>query len=114
MSAKYPWEGMPHTRELRFLSAESHKDFSDCFRRIGRKESFPIKGGIIEHGVKIQLNHGELLWAVSYKGDIERWREEVSFLCNNERRILAQISDESIVLSNGMKISLKETVVSEY
>lgn len=104
---------MPEDRELRFIEARNIKDFGNAFKEIGKHGVFPIKGGMIEHGVVVTLPDGRSFFGVSYKGEIDRWRAALVASCKASGRIWAWVEEGSLALSSGESVLIETLKVEE-
>jgi hypothetical protein len=72
------------------------------------------KGGALSENCKIWLPTGELFHGVSYKGDIEGWREGIIQAAIHLGLLTAKIVKENIEISDGRKYALSECKVEFY
>lgn len=95
-------------REFCYVSDGGKEEFAAFFKKLIRFVAPPIPkdGGALIEGCKITLPNGEILQAISYKGDIEGWRCQVEQGAKALGAKVAKIDGESIVLDDEQSIRL--------
>lgn len=71
----------------------------------------PQSGGMMEEKAHVTLEDGSSLLAVSYKGDIPRWRRKLTAFCESTGRKWGVASNHRITLSDGTEIDLSSSEV---
>ena len=76
----------------------------------------PQNGGALIEGCKITLPSGEVFEAVSYKGDIEKWRQQLEQGAKvlNEELAKIDIDTESIMLNDMRSFRLADCTINFY
>jgi hypothetical protein len=97
-------------REFRYVSDAGMETFGTFFKKLIRFVSPPIPkdGGALIEGCKITLPDGEIWQAISYKGDIEGWRQQVEQGAKALGAKIARIDGESIVLNDAHSFRLAD------
>lgn len=96
------------TRSYCYLQSPTAALFRKLFPLISRSGTTPLPkaGGAVNEEVALVLPTGEVLWAVSYKGDLEGWRRKV-IECAEERELLwGEIADDQLRISDGRTVPL--------
>ncbi|MCM1217557.1 MAG: hypothetical protein NC331_10285 [Lachnospiraceae bacterium] len=104
-------------REFRYVSNKSQVNFDKLFHELFNvPPKIPQKGGALVEGCKITLPNGDIFEAVSYKGDIEGWRQqfEQGAKALNEELAGIDIDTDSIVLNDTRSFPLTECMVEFY
>jgi hypothetical protein len=70
--------------------------------------SMPQSGGVIEELVRIILKNNISLLGMSYKGDIDGWRNIFTEYCVQSNRIYGFIRNNKLVLSTGSEYLLSD------
>ena len=89
-------------REFRYVFNRSQEKFDVFFDKLVSHITPPIakNGGVMVNGCKITLPSGEVFEAISYKGDIEGWRQQIVQGAESLNAKLAWIDGDSIVLDD--------------
>jgi hypothetical protein len=76
---KIPGTTVTEGREYRYVSCGNDADITALFKKVIREINPPLatSGGAVNEGCKVTLPSGECYFAVSYKGDIEGWRQQI-------------------------------------
>lgn len=101
-------------RECRYVSRVEGQDLAEQFTQLVRKVDPPLAehGGVVNEGCSITLPDGRRLFAVSYKGDIEGWRQQIEQGAVQLGLAVASVSSQSLVLlSSGEEVPLSECAV---
>lgn len=105
-------------REFRYVSDDGHEKFvgKGLFDKLTNKINPPIPtdGGAISENCKLWLPSGELLHALSYKGDIDGWREQVEQGARQLGLFTGKIVNNKVILSDGRSYELTECKVEFY
>jgi hypothetical protein len=90
-------------REVRYLSDPRTGPFDELFSKLVRQVQPPRmkRGGAMVDGCEIELPDGRIFQAVTYKGDLDGWREQVSEGARMLGLVTAQVQGESIVPAEG-------------
>lgn len=105
-------------REHRYVSDDGNdkfvgKGFFDKLTNI-IEPSIPTSGGAITENCKLWLPSGELLHALSYKGDIEGWRKQIEQGAKELGLFTGKIIDNKIILSDNRTYDLSDCRVEFY
>lgn len=105
-------------REFLYIEDDGNDDFeNDLFDKVTTQLAQPIaqSGGVINENCKLYIPTEKLYHCLSYKGDINGWREEIKqgakILNLKTGRI---ICNDTIELSDGKFYSLKDCRVVFY
>ena len=104
-------------REYRYVSDDGKdKFFEELFDKLTQQIDPPIpaKGGAITENCKLLLPTGELFHALSYKGDIDGWREQIEQGANQLGLLVGEIVGGEFVLSDERRYALSECRVDFY
>ncbi|MDQ3111699.1 MAG: hypothetical protein M3R17_17555 [Bacteroidota bacterium] len=104
-------------REVRYISDDGNNKFEEyLFKKVTTHLDKPIaqNGGVISENCKIWLPSGELLHAISYKGDIEGWRKEMELSTEQLGLWIGKIVDSNIKLSDGRSFLVEECKIEFY
>lgn len=91
-----------------YLESSGLAAFRDFFPQVTScgKSPLPASGGAINEEVGLVVPGGQVLCAISYKGDAAGWRRKL-LECAEERRLLwAEITGATLQLSDGRKLDL--------
>ncbi|MBU2714240.1 hypothetical protein [Zooshikella harenae] len=110
---KIPGTVVKTEREFRYISCDSNstwKSLSALFKKVVREIDPPIatSGGVINEGCKISVPSGGCYFAVSYKGDIEGWRQQIEQGAKSLGLSVAKILQDKILLHDGSEYLLSE------
>ncbi|WP_308366058.1 MULTISPECIES: hypothetical protein [unclassified Microbulbifer] len=105
-----PGTSITEGREYKYISCNNKIDISALFKKVVREITPPIakSGGVINEGCRITLPSGECYFAVSYKGDISGWRQQIERGADALGLLVAEISQDKLILSDGNKVLLSE------
>ena len=113
-----PGETIIEGREVKYISDDGNDNFTNnkngLFDLITSQFEIAKHGGIISENCRLTLPNGELFHALSYKGDIEGWREEIYLGAEKLNLITGKIVDGNIELSDGRKFSLSACEIEFY
>nr|WP_300887574.1 hypothetical protein [uncultured Acetatifactor sp.] len=101
-------------REYRYISNKSQVKFDDFFYELVRVQPLiPQYGGAVIEGCKITLPDGDIFEAISYKGDVEGWRQqfEQGAKALNEEVARIDIDTDSIVLNDMRSFRLTDCII---
>jgi hypothetical protein len=100
-------------REYRYLGCKVDEDVAALFKTIVRKIDPPIakSGGVGIEGCKIILPSGDCYFAVSYKGDVPGWREQIEKGADALDVPVAQLLGDKLLLGDGSEVSLSDCQV---
>ncbi|MDR3411395.1 MAG: hypothetical protein P4L87_10725 [Formivibrio sp.] len=65
-------------------------------------------GGVNDRGCTIKIPTGEHFHAIGYHGDIEGWRKDIESAAADLGLLLASISGNCLVISDGRKVRLTD------
>lgn len=103
-------------REYLYIEDDGSDNIELLFRKVIREitPSIAKSGGAITEGCKITLPSGEIFHSVSYKGDIEGWRQQIKEGAKALKLNIGKVEHEYLVLSNDTKVLLSECTVNYY
>lgn len=104
-------------REYRYVSNKSQVKFGKLFHEVFNvPPQIPQNGGALVEGCKITLPNGDIFEAVSYKGDIEGWRQQLEQGAKalNEELARIDIDTDSIVLNDMRSFRLTDCTIDFY
>lgn len=104
-------------REYRYVSNKSQVKFSKLFHELFNVPPIiPQNGGALIEGCKITLPNGDIFEAVSYKGEIEGWRQQLEQGAKalNEELAGIDIDTDSIVLNDMRSFRLTDCIIDFY
>lgn len=104
-------------REYRYVSNKSQVKFGKLFHELWNvPPGIPQNGGALIEGCKITLPNGDIFEAVSYKGDIEGWRQQLEqgVKAFNEEVARIDIDTYSIVLNDMRSFRLADCIIEFY
>ena len=104
-------------REFCYVSNKSQVKFGELFHNLFNVPPIiPQNGGALIEGCKITLPNGDIFEAVSYKGDIEGWRQQLEQGAKalNEELAGIDIDTDSIVLNDTRSFRLTDCIIDFY
>ncbi|MCM1540361.1 MAG: hypothetical protein NC121_03780 [Blautia sp.] len=104
-------------REFRYVSNKSHVNFAKLFHELFNvPPKIPQSGGVLVERCKITLPNGDIYEAVSYKGDIEGWRQQLEQGAKalNEELAGIDIDTDAIVLNDMQSFPLTDCMIDFY
>ena len=104
-----PGSSVPNElREFRYVEDDQKEPFELVFRRLARHVDPPLMtdGGALIEGCVVTLPTGQRFQAISYRGDISGWRDQVTRGAAGIGRSLARIDGDKLALDNGTSHSL--------
>lgn len=104
-------------REFCYVSNKSQVKFGELFHKLFNVPPIiPQNGGALIEGCKITLPNGDIFEAVSYKGDIEGWRQQLEQGAKalNEELAGIDIDTDSIVLNDTRSFRLTDCIIDFY
>ena len=104
-------------REFCYVSNKSQVKFGELFHKLFNVPPIiPQNGGALIEGCKITLPNGDIFEAVSYKGDIEGWRQQLEQGAKalNEEVARIDIDTDSIVLDDMRSFRLEDCNIDFY
>jgi hypothetical protein len=90
-------------------AGDFRKQFLTLITKI--KPSHQREGGVISQACRIHLPDGSLFHGISYRGDIEGWRQQIEDGAKELGVLLAKIQDDRIVFSDGRSAALGDCVL---
>jgi hypothetical protein len=99
-------------RTVYFLD-DKKNSFSKQFRKVTTYTNPPHakSGGVNERGCEITLPNAQRFFAISYHGDLEGWKKDIEAGAQALSLLLAEISDNNFVISDGRVVSLEDCEV---
>ena len=104
-------------REYRYVSNKRQVKIGKLFHELFNVPPIiPQNGGAILEGCKITLPNGDIFEAVSYKGDIKKWRQQLEQGAKalNEELARIDIDTDSIVLNDMRSFRLTDCIIDFY
>lgn len=105
-------------REYMYLECSDWKPFEDLFNEVTnsmRQEGrIPQKGGAITENTRVTSPDGRVFFGLSYKGDIEGWREGLKESLARRSVTYGITQDGFLVLSTGERIDLSQCDAAYY
>lgn len=105
-------------REYRYVSDDGNDHFigEGLFISVTNKIKplIPKSGGAITENCKLWLPSGELLHALSYKGDIEGWRKQIEQGAKELGLFTGKIVGSEIILSDNRHYELASCKIEFY
>ena len=100
-------------REFRYVSDPGLEPFGDLFKKLVRQVVPPRmkQGGALVEGCEIRLPDGRVFQAVSYKGDLDGWRRQLSEGAKALSLNTAELQGDSIVIDDGPSFELGQCTV---
>lgn len=98
-------------REFFYLEAEEGIDFHQMINAVlssNHDIPMPKDGGVIEEKTRILLDDGISLLAISYKGDLAGWRQNLIAFCEIQNCKWGIASKNKLILSDQIEINLRE------
>lgn len=108
---KIPGTTVVEGREYRYISCgHNNADIPALFKKVVRVVNPPLaaSGGVMNEGCKVTLPSEECYFAVSYKGDIEGWRQQIEQGARILGFSVAKVSQNKLFLDNGNEVLLSE------
>lgn len=93
---------------IEILSAEDFNQIIDAVLTGSPDVPLPKVGGVIEEKVRIILDGGTSLLGVSYKGDLEGWKQKLLSFCRTKNRRFGIISQQKLTLSDGTEFAIDQ------
>lgn len=104
--------------EVLYISDSGNDDFEDClFDKVTSQfDEQPIaqSGGVVNENCKLWLPTNELFNCLSYKGDIEGWRKEITGGATILGLLTGKINENNIEISDGRFYALSDCRVVFY
>lgn len=101
-------------REFIYLEASKSRKFSGLMREVlssSPATPMPQSGGILEEKARLVLPDKTTLLAVSFKGDLQGWRNKILGFCGEKGLKWAVIKEQFLASSDGAKIPLADCQV---
>lgn len=101
-------------REFRFVGESPNENFPSFFKKLVRHVAPPLAvgGGVVVEGCRITLPTGESLQAISYRGDISGWRQQIAKGADALGVVVGLIDGEQLILSDSRTYSLADCQVA--
>lgn len=71
-------------------------------------ESLPQSGGVLEEKVRVTLPDKTFLLAISFKGDLQVWRNKIVCYCKEKGRKWAVLKSQVFVISEGVEVPVTD------
>lgn len=114
---RVPGTYLDEGREYCYVSHKSQVKFGELFHELFNVPPIiPKNGGALIEGCRITLPNGDLFEAVSYKGDIAEWRQQLEQGAEalNEELARIDIDTDSIVLNDMRSFRLTDCMIAFY
>jgi len=97
-------------REVVYFSDDGSNPLRVQFQNLTRKVTPPHlkSGGASEQGCVVQLPDGMRFHAMSYHGDIEGWRKQISQGAHELNLLTGQIRNQIFLVSDGREFNLSD------
>jgi hypothetical protein len=102
-------------REFMYLEYEEGRNFSDLIYDLMTSNPtipLPQSGGILEEKARIKLPDETSLLAISFKGDLEGWRNKIVSFCAARHSRWALLRTNALLVSDGSVIPLIKCEIS--
>ena len=101
-------------REYIYLLDPKDEEFEALFKKVVRHVTPPLMkgGGVGIEGCEITLPNGDVFQAISYKGDIDGWRKQISEGAKAYSLKTAALEGEIIKIVSGEEYRLSECTVT--
>ncbi|MFP3834774.1 hypothetical protein [Chryseobacterium sp. SIMBA_028] len=99
-----------------FLSKQDLLEDKGLFERLTEQIDPPIPkaGGALTENCRLCLPSGELLHALSYRGDIKGWRKQIEQGARQLGLLTGKIIEDEIMLSDGRSYPLAQCTAELY
>lgn len=105
-------------RECRYISDDGNDKFVEngLFKKVTNEiiPLIPTSGGVISENCKLWTPDGKLFHAISYKGDLNGWREQIEKGAENLGLITGAIIHEKLVLTTGEYYDIEDCNIEFY
>jgi hypothetical protein len=103
-------------REYWYIEAKQSINFNELFVRLVKAVDPPLytKGGALTGGCELTLPDGRKFHAMSFKGDLDGWREQITAGVNKLRIEAGQIVEGRLLLLSGDVVPLEQCGVRFY
>ncbi|MFT3778986.1 MAG: hypothetical protein QM772_12045 [Ottowia sp.] len=103
-------------REVRYIEDKSQEPFDKVFINLVRYINPPLMadGGALIDGCVLVLSSGRRFQAISYRGDIDGWRNQVTQGAAMLNIVIGYLEDGKLVLTDESSYSISECVVEFY
>lgn len=92
-----------------YILDDGYNDSSRLFDKLcNAKSQTATAGSIGTEAFRIHLPTKEIFHGLSYKGDLEGWRNDIIAAANVLNLLTAEIKDNKIIISNGREYKLSE------
>jgi hypothetical protein len=100
-------------REFMYVADPGREPFAELFKRLVRQVDPPRmkKGGALIEGCAVEVPGGQRFQAVSYKGDLEGWRAQLSEGARALDLVTARVSGDSLTADDGRSYALANCTV---
>jgi hypothetical protein len=100
-------------REVRYVEDRGEEPFKKFFERLVRHVNPPVMkdGGALIEGCVLTLPTKRRFQALSYRGDIEGWRQQVAQGAAALNASLGQLVDGVLVLNDGASYRLADCLI---
>lgn len=100
-------------REVRYVEDRGEEPFKKFFQRLVRHVDPPLMkdGGSLVEGCVVTLPTGRRFQAISYRGDVDGWRNQVAQGASGLGVCLGQIVEGILVLDDGLSYPLTDCKV---
>lgn len=107
-----PEYGGPAEREYRYVSDDGRRPFDRLFRDLTSitKPRQAKSGGAIAENCAVEVPDGRIFQAISYRGDVEEWRTDVTVGAKALGLRLGWIDGRRLVIDDGSTFALSECV----
>lgn len=99
-------------REFRYVNCDNEPNLAELFRRVtgAVQPTLAKSGAVVTENCVLTIPDGGRFFALSYKGDIEGWREQIGRGAKLKGKLLAQIEGNVLAIEDGRSFPLAECV----
>ena len=103
-------------REFWYIEEQGLNEFDALFKKLVRAIDPPLakSGGVITGGCELTLPDKRRFHAISYKGDLEGWRNQIVEGAKKIGISIAKIEDKMLVVSSGEVVDLGSCISRFY
>jgi hypothetical protein len=91
---------------LEYLPGDTFTAITDAALAMHDHLVGPSHGGVVEEHIGIHIDHHLVIQSISYKGDLNGWRQKFIAYCIATNRVYGIVADMRLPLSNGMTCDL--------
>lgn len=102
--------------DCRYVEGNSIGSFGAYFRqmRVFDSQNIPRDGGMVNACIEIRLPTGKSLFAISYQGDLDGWRNKIEGYAQKNGLRYGRIEGEQLVVSDGGAVELTSCEIVQH